>query len=250
MRFESKGYEYKGLKLGQKVMFGNDECIIIGFDIENKTCKKVALYTGYYSSSMVKFCESKYATVGLCEYKDCTEWRWVNSSNIEIISEIQHIEKLKDDVLSIKTTKLNNEYSAVEITYQNEDVLNRSEFYDKEIGVICTAYPDYSYKTNTLFIKGWKDSKDNQPFIIENQYVEVIEEKVKLINEKYGIPKRWRAERNCAYYYINDCMNIVCSEEIYDSTCDARYMKGNYFKTEEEAKEKLEEIKNILVGDK
>lgn len=239
MKFESKGYKYRGFELGQKVMHGGKECIIIGFD---EKCSRdfIALYTDS-PSGMNRISESKYATSILERYENETDWKWV------VPSRIQPVQPLKDDVLSIKTTQINNKYSAVEITHQNEDVLKRYEFSDKEIGVECSVYPDYSH--GTLYIKGSIDSKDNVPFIVENKYLKDIEEKVRLINEKYGIPKRWRAERNCAYYFISDNMNIICSEEIYNSICDVRYTKGNYFKTEEDAMEKLEKIKNILVGE-
>lgn len=241
MRFKRKGYRYKGFELGQKVMHDEKECVIIGFD-ETSSRDFIALYTGS-PIGMHRISESKYATSILERYENETDWEWV------VPSRIQPIQPLKDDVLSIKTTQINNKYSAVEITYQDENVLNRNEFYDKKIGVTCGSYPDYSYKTNTLYIKGRNDSKDDVPFIVENKYLKDIEEKVRLINEKYGIPKRWRAERNCAYYFISDSMNILCSEEIYNSICDVRYTKGNYFKTEEDAMEKLEKIKNILVGE-
>ena len=231
-----KRYTYNGFYLGQKVKFKNEERIIIAFG-EDDT-EYVALKGGTMKEFPIKdFPCATYVAMG---YENEYCWEWVR---------IDELDFHKENVLLIKTTRINEEYSAVEIIYQNEDVLKRCRFSDEEIGVESSVQPDYSAGTNILYIKGWNDSNDNVPFIVKNQYVEIIEEKVRLINEKYGKSRRWRAERNCAYYFINDSMNIICSEEIYNSICDVRYTKGNYFKTEEEAREKLEKIKKILKGD-
>lgn len=223
MRFRRKGYEYKGFELGKNVMHDGEECIIIGFD-ETSSRDFIALYTGSPSGTH-RITDSKYATTILERYENETYWKWV------IPSRIQPIQPLKDDVLSIEITKLNDQYSAVEITYQDENVLKRNDFYDKEIGVICGSYPDYSYKTNTLFIKGRNNSKDDVPFITENKYLKDIEEKVRLINEKYGIPKRWRAEKSSWYFYIDHLGVIINTVDEYHHLDNQRFMIGNYFKT-------------------
>lgn len=44
-------------------------------------------------------------------------------------------------------------------------------------------------------------------------------------------------------------MNIICSEEIYDCTSEARYERGNYFQTEYEAEKALSKINKILGDD-
>lgn len=242
MEFKNKGYNYKGYELGQKVIYEGKECIIIGFSEYESALSGITLGELPVLRNTLKARESIYATTVLYEWKDAINWKWVEPS------EIQRVQELKEDVLSIEVTQINDKYSAIEITYQDENVLKRGEFLDKEINVVSQGSPDYSYIANILYIQGTYKDRDNTPFLIKNQYVKDIEQKVKLINEKYGIPKRWRAEKNGAYYYINDCMNIICSEEIYDCTSEARYEVGNYFKTKEETEKKVEEMKKLLGG--
>ena len=55
------------------------------------------------------------------------------------------------------------------------------------------------------------------------------------INEKYGIPKRWRAEENEEYYYIGSSGIVWSVGELFSDEDNDNYNLGNYFKTEEEA---------------
>lgn len=65
--------------------------------------------------------------------------------------------------------------------------------------------------------------------------VEVSEEQVKEIEKpKY---KRWRAEMDNGYYYLDDFGDVQCEEDQRVDIDDFRYNIGNYFKTEEEAEE-------------
>lgn len=155
------------------------------------------------------------------------------------------IKELKENVLSIKATQINNEYSAVEIIYQDENVLKRKVFND--MGVQSSLVPSWDVMNGgILFIRGSINIHDNKPFIVENKYVEVIEERVKLINEKYGIPKRWRAELGEKYYYINECMEVDEVIEYFYKFSNNLYDSGNYFKTKEGAGNKAEEMRKLL----
>lgn len=69
---------------------------------------------------------------------------------------------------------------------------------------------------------------------------------MKDINEKYGKPKCWRAERNGGYYYINDYGIIYFITDDYASEDNERYALGNYFRTEEQAEKALEKVKKAL----
>lgn len=239
MKFEIEGYEYRGFHLGQKIMVKGKESIIIGFCESEITKKPFAVYNENSNiSPKIKF--SNYVTTGLYEYEDCVNWEWIAIDEIDA--------RNVENVLEIKVIELNNQYSSIEITYQNMDILERGEFSDNKIKVVSSVAPIYSKFSNTFYIKGNDKDKDNKPFIIENKYIEDIKTRVRLINEKYGIPKKWRAERNCAYYFITDSMDIICGEETYNWISEGRYVKGNYFKTEAEANEKLEKIKKILLG--
>lgn len=61
---------------------------------------------------------------------------------------------------------------------------------------------------------------------------------------------RWRAEKNCMYYYINfSDLNSFCvtsSMEMFDYIDNSRYKNLNYFQTKEEAEKKLFEIKSVF----
>lgn len=133
------------------------------------------------------------------------------------------------------------------IVYQNEHVLKRWEFEDDEIGVASCYYP--SYTRNTLMLLGANKQKDNDVCIVTKEEAEIIKQKVYTINEKYGVPKRWRADIGKAYYYIDSCGDIVAKEENGTTTDDKRYEFGNYFKTKKElSDDKIRKIQSIIIG--
>ena len=80
---------------------------------------------------------------------------------------------------------------------------------------------------------------------LKKQISELQSKVAKLENEskeeKKG--KRWRAEINDTYFYINDTGYVDVSHENNDSFDKYRYKTRNYFKTEEEAEE-YQEIMN------
>ena len=60
-------------------------------------------------------------------------------------------------------------------------------------------------------------------------------------------PFRWRAERCESYYTIDSTLVVIESTECGDRYDNGRYESGNYFKTVEEAKEAVKQIKKILL---
>ena len=54
--------------------------------------------------------------------------------------------------------------------------------------------------------------------------------------------KRWRAEEYNIYYYIDSDFTVDFKGDVCDYEDDFKYETGNYFKTEEEAEQKLEHI--------
>ena len=81
---------------------------------------------------------------------------------------------------------------------------------------------------------------DNNIYCYCEETINKIKEFVDYVNEKYGIPKRWRAEEN-------DCYYTIFGENIEKKSLadDKFYNLGNYFKTKEEAekvKEKLDKF--------
>ena len=71
---------------------------------------------------------------------------------------------------------------------------------------------------------------------------------VKLINQKCGTPKRWRANKGEFYYYFN--MLGQTGEEIESQSRfnDICYDSGNYFKTRKEAEKYRDKIKEMLLS--
>lgn len=135
----------------------------------------------------------------------------------------------------------------VKIKYQNKEVLEIGKFQDTEIGVISYLCPDYFY--DTLAIMGINTQKNNSMFIVSKEQAKIIKQKVNAINDKYGIPKRWRAKIGEKYWYISCNFDVRQMKDYYWETDDLMYNIGNYFKTKEEAQVKLDKIKPILKED-
>nr|DAW80877.1 MAG TPA: hypothetical protein [Caudoviricetes sp.] len=62
-----------------------------------------------------------------------------------------------------------------------------------------------------------------------------IQDFVNYINKKYGIPKRWRADYNKMFYFIESYGEANCINDIRAESDTSKYKLGNYFKTKEEA---------------
>lgn len=148
----------------------------------------------------------------------------------------------KETVLEIEFQPVWDKW-AWRITKQNEDILKKGTFEDKGIGVYSYNYPSYNYYNCTLGIRGNNNDKDNLINLCTEDEKREIEVKVRNINEKYGIKKRWRADRDRRYYFIDDEFNVRCNIEENLSLDNNRYEIGNYFKTEKEIEKYAEYIK-------
>lgn len=141
----------------------------------------------------------------------------------------------KEKVLEIESQEVFDRV-AVRIKYQNFEVLKRGEFEDRGIGVVSFNNPCYlSYPYNQLHLKGKFKIDDDFIFTVTKEDFENIKNMVEKINEKYGIPKRWRADDGERYYYIDSYQRILDKTDLTHSYDDMRYEMGNYFETEEEA---------------
>ena len=147
----------------------------------------------------------------------------------------------KEKVLEIESQEVFDKV-AIRIKYQNFEVLKRGEFKDEEIIVESGCVPDYINLNNKLYIQGEAESVDNRIFLVDKEDLKNILEKVNKINEKYGIPKRWRAEKEKEYFFVTGTNEITIDEEYYNEADNTRYELGNYFKTEEEAEKVKEEL--------
>ena len=82
----------------------------------------------------------------------------------------------------------------------------------------------------------------DKPYLIENKLVQDLQFLIDVVNEKYGIPKRWRVEKGKKYYFLNTECEIRNIWEDKTKEDETRYNLGNYFKTEEEAQKVKEEL--------
>ncbi len=153
---------------------------------------------------------------------------------------------MRKDVLVLEYQEVFGEV-AVRIVHQDEEVLKRGEFGDKDIEVYSACNPSFGY--GTLYIRGITREDDSRVFVVSKEEAEIIKERVKAINEKYGIKERWRADVRGAYFSIvRDYGKFTVEDytEDNDYVDDNHYNSNNYFQTREQAKEALNRIKEIL----
>lgn len=150
----------------------------------------------------------------------------------------------KENVLEIEFQPVWDKW-AWRITKQNEEILKRNNFKDEELNVESFESQEFRKMgiKSVLFIRGYSKKGDNDIQICTTEEKALIEEKVKAINEKYGVPKRWRAEDGNYYYHVDDEFIIQKEVEDYMILDNNRYNIGNYFRTKEEALEYAEYMK-------
>lgn len=148
----------------------------------------------------------------------------------------------KETVLEIEFQPVFDKW-AWRITKQNEEILKRNEFIDKELNVESFRSPEFLSLKNKLYIRGSEKRLDDNISICNQEEKELIVEKVKAINEKYGIKKRWRAGNEESYYLIFTDFSVERDKEYYTVTDNKRYEVGNYLKSKEEAEEYAKYIK-------
>lgn len=131
----------------------------------------------------------------------------------------------KEKVLEIEITKINDNWNAITVKKIKEDIENNDLFEWVTVGgnYVCN---------DKIFINR---VYPNIPFIARNETTLIFKDIVDKINEKYGIPKRWRAKKNEEYYYTNSVGDICNGIEGNYELDNKRYELGNYFKTEKEA---------------
>lgn len=150
----------------------------------------------------------------------------------------------KEKVLEIEFQPVWDKW-AWRITKQNEEILKRNNFKDEELNVESFESQEFRKMgtKSVLFIRGYSKKGDNDIQICTTEEKALIEEKVKAINEKYGIKKRWRAENGKIYYYMNEFFEITWIRENHNRFSNKKYEGGNHFKTQEEAEEYVEYMK-------
>lgn len=155
----------------------------------------------------------------------------------------------RENVLELKIVRINDEYSVATITKQDDDVIERGKFKfvaSNGLKIASDLFPDYSdIMSKKLNIKGVNRSKDNGIIVALNKNVPLIEQAVKELNKKYGKINYYRASDNGVYYYFNYSFNKSKTIDV-DFSDEARYVIGNYFRTEEQAEECAERIKKVI----
>lgn len=93
------------------------------------------------------------------------------------------------------------------------------------------------------FEKNWE--KKNFMRLLSDLEKRKLEDFVNYINEHFN-KQRWRAEEREEYYYIEeDELTIEKTQELSYTCDDNNYEKGNYFKTQKEAKIVLEKLEKF-----
>lgn len=166
----------------------------------------------------------------------------------------------KEKVLEVEITKINEMYSCWHVKKVNKIKLKamplteiahedkkkycfgygyRNEFKKEYIGYnhhSCVS--DYQIDLEIDNLESY-----DKPYLIENKLLPDLQFLIDVVNEKYGIPKRWRAEDFKKYYYINSVSDICASTEEKQNLDNERYELGNYFQTEEEAQKIIDSKK-------
>ena len=160
----------------------------------------------------------------------------------------------KEKVLEIEITKINEMYSLAKVTKMNRKVIEEKKEYEfgyansssLKMNNIVRLEPNfYSYISDTILCSDLYLNSENDCFTIKNNLVKSLEKFLVDFNEKYGIPKRWRAGQGEIYFFINSNCKIDTTKNYindWDKFDDINYELGNYFKTEEEAEKVKAEL--------
>ncbi len=106
----------------------------------------------------------------------------------------------------------------------------------------------YTIKEQIEIIQAYERGEEIQVYISEWLEIEnKVNYQFNFQQYKYRIkPKRWRAENGGVYYYINSSFKVASCAELYDRVDNIRFDAGNYFRTEEQAKQAIELLKETL----
>ena len=139
----------------------------------------------------------------------------------------------KENVLEFEIIKT-NDFWIIGMLKQNTKILKRNT--DTEYSRSYN-FPSWDFINKKLYTYG-DEKYDNLIFTVPREDIALFLDKINCINEKYGIPKRWRAEKGKTYFAIYDGEILSCYD-YYDKKDNEIFELGNYFKTEEEARKIL-----------
>lgn len=131
----------------------------------------------------------------------------------------------KENVLEIEITKINDYWNAVTVKKIKED------FESNDLLEWITIGGNYVCNDKIFINRIYP----NTPFIAGNETTFIFKGIVDRINKKYGIPKRWRAEKGEKYFLVSASGLIEFRIETDGPYDKLKYNLGNYFKNKEEA---------------
>jgi conserved domain protein len=102
---------------------------------------------------------------------------------------------------------------------------------------------EYLKNSNANIIRVCFEFYVDENYLLSAFEKEKLEKLIKAINEKYGISKRWRANKYGYYHFLGNVFEIQESVEMGFVEDIERYQDGNYFRTKEEAEEYAKYIK-------
>ena len=143
----------------------------------------------------------------------------------------------KENVLWFEIIKT-NDFGIIGMLKQNTEILKRNT--DTEYSR-SYKFPSWDFINKKLYTYG-DEKYDNLIFTVPKEDIALFLNKINCINEKYGIPKRWRGEIGEVYYFLNTKGEISGTVEEGISTDTHFFEQGNYFKTKEEAKKVKKEL--------
>ena len=146
---------------------------------------------------------------------------------------------MNKNILEVKFTKINDDYSVGEIVHQDEEILVRGEFIDNELSIYSVTGVGFDNISKVLYIKGSYEDLDN-PFIIKNEYIGELKQRISDLNTKYSNNGLWFPEPYGKYYYFEgftDKIEYFSREDSQDDNMIKNYLafpteelatKGNY----------------------
>lgn len=155
----------------------------------------------------------------------------------------------KENVLEIEIIKINDEYSLAKVKKMNSKIIEEKKEYNfgyanssslKMNSIIYKNPNFYTSISDTIECFDLYLNSKNDCFTIKNELVESLQLFLQNFNEKYGIPKKWRAEEDEEYFYIGSGGQVWSTDETFSEEDEDNYELGNYFKTYKEAKKVID----------
>ncbi len=141
----------------------------------------------------------------------------------------------KEKVLEVETQDVFDEV-AVRIKNIN-NIFFANGFYKEDVEKYNCSREEspYNSEEHVLFLGDDIIISDKSIYCYTQEKIKEIKEFVDFVNEKYGIHKRWRADKEHYFYYITGSWNIDRTYDDYSVYKTSLYDLGNYFQTEKEA---------------